>query len=337
MALPALTPRARDAALLARLFAVQGRPVSLNDLGLDLVDLRQALQPYLDAGYPIQFHPHGEISLTEPPDIWCAEEILGRCPPAPQGPAWDPVLLHETASTNDVARAAARRGAQAGLVVAATRQTRGRGRLGRVWESSPGGGLYVSLLLRPDLTPAQAGQLTVLASVAAADAVETVSGLRPRIKWPNDLFLDGRKLGGLLLETETTADRLAFAVVGIGINVRQAESDFSPAVQALATSLFLATGQLFRRADLLIALLHAFTQRLAQPFTEVRAAWTESSLTLGQQVTLQTAHGRCEGQAIGLDPSGALQLRTATGEIETITAGDLLPIPSPPAADPPSA
>jgi BirA family biotin operon repressor/biotin-[acetyl-CoA-carboxylase] ligase len=120
---------------------------------------------------------------------------------------------------------------------------------------------------------------------------------------------------------------LAFVVAGIGINVRQAEEDFSPAVRTLAISLFLATGRLFRRADLLVALLHAFARRLNQPFAEVREAWIADSLTLGQSLTLQTADGPLEGHAIGLDVSGALQLRTANGEIKTITAGDTVMTP----------
>ena len=113
------------------------------------------------------------------------------------------------------------------------------------------------------------------------------------------------------------------AVVGIGINVRHEASDFSAKVRNLATSIYLATGQMHRRADLLVALLQAFERRLARPFAEVREAWTASSLTLGQRVELNTGRGRKVGQAMGLDDSGALLLRADSGEIETITAGDM--------------
>ncbi len=220
-------------------------------------------------------------------------------------------------------REQARRGARAGFLAAATRQSRGRGRLGRQWESPAGCGLYTSILLRPDLALPEAGQLTVLASVAMVDAVEAVAGLRPQIKWPNDLVLNGRKLAGLLIETERNDTRVAFAVVGIGINVRHGADDFSPEVRNLATSLYLATGQLYRRADLLVALLHALERRLSQPFTAAREAWAASSLTLGQRVTLTTARGRKHGQALGLDESGALLLRLDSGEVETVTSGDM--------------
>jgi BirA family biotin operon repressor/biotin-[acetyl-CoA-carboxylase] ligase len=290
--------------------------------------LEKRLAPYLEAGYPIEFHPQGSISLHEPPDIWCAEEIVGRCPvrekrKSSSAPAWDPVLLAETSSTNDVAREQARKGVRGGFLVAASRQTAGRGRLGRSWESPPNRGLYVSIVLRPDLPMTEAGKLTILSSVATVDAVETVSGLRPQIKWPNDLVVGGRKLAGLLIETERKGGRLVFAVIGIGLNVRQEAVDFSPEVRRQATSLYLATGRIYRRADLLVALLQALERRLSQPFDEAREAWTASSLTLGQRITLTTAQGRKHGQALGLDESGALLLRGDSGEVETVTAGDM--------------
>jgi BirA family biotin operon repressor/biotin-[acetyl-CoA-carboxylase] ligase len=321
--------RQHEIALLGALFSARGQRVSREELarisGLPIETLDEALQPYLEAGYPIEYHPQGGVVLHEPPDIWSAEEILGRCPPSRQThvPAWNPLLLAETASTNDVAREQARRGVKSGFLVAASRQTAGRGRLGRNWESPPERGLYVSIVLRPDLALADVGKLTILSSVATVDAVEAVGGLRPQIKWPNDLLIGGRKLAGLLIETEHRAGRVGFAVIGIGLNVRHERADFSPEVRELATSLYLATGHLYRRADLLVALLKAFEQRLSRPFAETREAWTASSLTLGQQVTLTTARGRKHGQALGLDESGALLMRTDSGQIETVTAGDM--------------
>jgi BirA family biotin operon repressor/biotin-[acetyl-CoA-carboxylase] ligase len=326
--MPAISnARRQEAALLGALFSAAGRHVASSELvalsGIAADKLEHVLAPYIQAGYPIEFHPQRGIGLGEAPDIWCAEEILGRCPAHENVPAWEPLLLAETASTNDVAREQARKGAREGFVAAAAQQTRGRGRLGRAWESPAGLGLYVSLLLRPAFPVTEAGRLTILASVAAGDAVEKVAGIRPRIKWPNDLFISGKKLGGLLIESEPRGSRLDHAVIGIGINVRHGADDFSEEVRPLATSLFLATGKLFRRADLLVALLQAFEDRLARPFAETREAWAESSLTLGQRVELGTARGLRRGQALGLDESGALLLRNEAGEIETVTAGDM--------------
>jgi BirA family biotin operon repressor/biotin-[acetyl-CoA-carboxylase] ligase len=321
--------RQQDSALLGALFAARGQRVSRQELARAALlaprDLDQRLAPYVQAGYPIEFYPQGGIGLREPPDVWCAEEIVGRCP-VPESPcveAWDPVLLAETSSTNDVAREQGRRGARGGFLAAASRQTAGRGRQGRGWESPPDKGLYVSILLRPDLAVTEAGKLTILGSVATVDAVEALAGLRPQIKWPNDLTLQGRKLAGLLIETEPKGKRVVFAVIGIGLNVRQEAGDFSAELRGGATSLFLATGQFIRRADLLVALLQALDRRLTRPFNEAREAWTASSLTLGQRVTLTTLRGRKQGQAVGLDESGALLLRSRSGEVEAITAGDM--------------
>jgi BirA family biotin operon repressor/biotin-[acetyl-CoA-carboxylase] ligase len=322
-----MTRRDQEAALLGALFRASGDWIGPGELartsGLSPEEIPGALAPYRASGYPIEFHPQGGVRLQAPPDVWSAEEILGRCPPAPGAPAWNPLLLNETASTSDVAREQAGKGAAAGFVVAAARQTRGRGRLGRRWESARDAGLYVSILLRPELAARDAGQLTVLASVAMADAVEAAAGFRPQIKWPNDLVVNGRKLGGLLIETEPTGARLRWAVLGIGLNVNHAVADFPEELRGIATSLRLVTSQPFRRADLLVALLNALAARLAQPFAGTREAWAASSLTLGQRVTLTTLRGVLHGQAVGLDPSGALLLRRDSGEIEPVTAGDM--------------
>jgi len=319
--------RHKDVTFLRLLFEARGNFIPSRDLSeasrLTPGELEAVVETYRKAGYPLEIHPQRGIGLGELPDVWCAEEILARCPTTPGGIAWDPLLLAETTSTNDVARDQARKGARAGFLVAASRQSRGRGRLGRSWESPPGKGLYISLLLRPSLEAAQAGRLTILSSVAMVDAVEALSGVRPQIKWPNDLIHGGRKLAGLLIETEPNGTQLAFAVIGIGINVRHEVDDFSPEVRSLATSLRIATGQLYRRADLLVALLCAFENRLQKPFAETREAWAASSLTLGQRVTLTTLRGTKYGQAVGLDESGALLLRNDAGEVETITAGDM--------------
>lgn len=322
-----MADRERDAALLHLLFGSLGSWVELGELArraaMPAGEVTAALAPYAQAGYPIEFHPQGRVRLDAPPDVWCAEEILARCPTGPGGPVWEPLLLAETGSTSDLAREQASRGVHAGFVVAAARQTSGRGRLGRTWESPRDTGLYVSILLRPDLAVRHAGTLTILGSVAMADAVEATAGFRPQIKWPNDLMVERRKLGGLLIETERSGTHLAWAVMGVGINVNHTADDFSPEVREMATSLRMVTEQTHRRADLLVALLNALTSRLAMPFDEVRRAWAASSLTLGQRVMLTTLRGTKQGQAVGLDPSGALLLRLDSGEIELVTAGDM--------------
>lgn len=148
-------------------------------------------------------------------------------------------LLHlaEASSTNDVAKERALAGAPEGLVVVADRQTRGRGRRGRSWTSAAGQGLYFSALLRPGWPAADAPWLGVLAGLAAWQAVHALGAARAAVKWPNDVLVDGRKLGGVLVEPRIAAGRVEFAVLGIGINVAQADADWPDDLRGVAVSL----------------------------------------------------------------------------------------------------
>ncbi len=148
-------------------------------------------------------------------------------------------LLHlvETTSTNDEAKSRALDGAPEGLVVVADQQTRGRGRRGRAWSSEPGHGLYFSALLRPGWPAADAPWLGVLAGLAAWQAVRDLGATAATVKWPNDVLVGGRKLGGVLVEPRITAGRVEFAVLGIGINVAQADADWPEELRGAAVSL----------------------------------------------------------------------------------------------------
>ena len=161
-------------------------------------------------------------------------------------------------STNDLAKELAAQGAPEGTVVVAETQTGGRGRLGREWNSPPGVGLYVSLVLRPMLPPMELPQITLTTAVAVVRAVRRVTGVAPGIKWPNDLLLNGKKLGGILTEMETESDRIRHVVVGLGLNVNNPA--FPPELAATATSLALATGRAFSRVQLLQAWLEEFEE-----------------------------------------------------------------------------
>ena len=147
------------------------------------------------------------------------------------------VVFEETGSTNELVLQRGRQGADAGLIIFAERQNAGRGRFGRRWESAPHRGLWFSLLLRPALPLARWARLTTWAAVAVAAAVERVAGRRASIKWPNDVFLDGKKVAGILIESGTDGAGLPFAVVGIGVNVNHEPSDFPPELGDRATSL----------------------------------------------------------------------------------------------------
>jgi BirA family biotin operon repressor/biotin-[acetyl-CoA-carboxylase] ligase len=169
------------------------------------------------------------------------------------------VVLEETESTNDVAWQAAERGAAAGFVVFAERQTKGRGQYGRRWQSAPYLGLWFSVLLRPAMTLPESPKLTSLLAEAVAETIRDETGCATRIKPPNDIYVSGRKVAGVLVEGRTANDGSYVAVAGIGINVNQALDDFPDELRDTAGSLAMATGKKLSRRKLAIALL----QRLA--------------------------------------------------------------------------
>ena len=180
--------------------------------------------------------------------------------------------LAETASTNDVAREWALAGAPDGAVVAAARQTRGRGRRERTWESPAGTGLYASFVLRPEWPAEQAPNLAIVAGMAAYHALEKAGVENLRVKWPNDVLAGGKKICGVLVEPRLGAGRIEFAVVGIGINVGQAAGDFPPELRTPATSCRLA-GAAISVDGMLALLVESMHDACRAPFAALRAEW----------------------------------------------------------------
>ena len=172
------------------------------------------------------------------------------------------VVVDETASTNDLAWEAAERGAAAGFVVFAERQTKGRGQYGRRWESAPYRGLWFSVLLRPAMTLRESPRLTSLLAEMVSTTIAEETGCTPTIKMPNDIYIAGRKVAGVLVEGRTAGDGSYVAVAGIGINVNQTVEDFPDELRATAGSLRTATGRRIDRSKLAIALLQNLGERV---------------------------------------------------------------------------
>ncbi len=229
-----------------------------------------------------------------------------------------------TGSTNSDAIAAARNDAAHGSVFFADEQTAGRGRGDHSWQSSAGDGLYVSVLLRPKLSPAQLPLIPLVAGLAAADAIRVVAGIAIDLRWPNDLLIGPRKAGGILVESKTEAAGLAFAVVGIGVNVHQ--SIFDPELSTPATSLDIAAGRRVSRQSLIVALLKSLEREML-----LLADDGGVSATLGRVEQASTwikgrpveVHGpqKCVGVTAGLDAQGFLLMQTADGLVTVQTGG----------------
>ncbi len=229
-----------------------------------------------------------------------------------------------TGSTNTVALEAARSGAPHGSVYFADEQSAGRGRGDHAWHSAAGQGLYVSVLLRPAISASRLALLPLAAGLAAAEAIHAASGLAVDLRWPNDLLLGERKAGGILVESKLEDASVAYAVVGIGINVHQRA--FDPGLATPATSLDIAAGRTVSRRTLLIALLKSLEHEAAQLLKPdagmaIPARVAQASTWVqGRRVTI---HGpqACAGITAGLDQDGFLRVTTAEGVVTVRTGG----------------
>jgi BirA family transcriptional regulator, biotin operon repressor / biotin---[acetyl-CoA-carboxylase] ligase len=278
-------------------------------------------------GYAIAGEPRKGYRLLSAPDKLLPEEILhGLATRRLRGPVHH---FEAVASTSDLAKALGAKGAPEGALVVAEAQQAGRGRLGRHWDSPAGVGLYVSLLLRPSLPPTELPQITLTAAVAAVRALQRAAGLTPGIKWPNDLLLAGKKVGGILTEMETESDQIRYLVLGWGLNVNN--PGFPPELAALATSLFLAGGRTFSRLALLKAWLEEFEtlyeRFLARDFPGILREWKHYAVTLGREVEVRQGSRAIQGRAVDVDADGALLVAQRGGEIVRVVSGELAPDP----------
>jgi len=222
----------------------------------------------------------------------------------------------ELDSTNAEALRLAADDAPEGTVVVADSQTAGRGRLGRSWWSEPGTALLASWLIRPALEPERLPLLSLVAGVAAARAATVAGGIEVKLKWPNDLVVADRKLGGILSES----DGAGAVVIGVGVNVRQA--DFPNELRDSATSIVASGGGVPARAWLLSAVLSAFGARMVSP-EDALADYRAACDTIGRRVRVERAEGSIDGTAVDLTDRGALIVETASG-LEVVAAGDVV-------------
>lgn len=240
---------------------------------------------------------------------------------------WRIHYFDEVPTTQRVAAEMADEGAAQGTVVIAEHQSAGRGRMGRSWHSPAGVNLYMTIILRPSLPLGHVPRLSLVAGVAAAEALETVAPGIVALKWPNDVWLSGRKTCGIIAEAVTDAAQgLRCVLLGIGINVNLALKDVPPDLRDKATSVRIATGRACDRIELAAALFNRLHSRYmeieASGFAAVRPAWERYSALTGRRVTVVDGDTRTNGAVRGIDDDGALLLETETGPARILT-GDV--------------
>lgn len=315
--------------LLHMLLNAEGRFVSGEEISRNLSISRTAVWKHVnklrDMGYEFEaVSRKGYRLLTKPDSIDATglqlaldTTVFGR----------KAVLLASTLSTQGDVLKLAEQGQAEGAVVIAEEQTGGRGRFGRQWFSPPGKGIWMSVLLRPDLPLQHTPQLTLLTGVAVCRAVRACSGADAGIKWPNDVLIDGRKVCGILLESTVEDHEVRYCIAGIGVDVNFDPEDYPEDLTTIATSLKMETGQSVDRTKLTAAILTELEQLYflyqKEGFGVISALWEALSVSMNREITVTNPHGVIEGKAIGLDPSGALIVEKHDGENTLIISGEI--------------
>ncbi len=240
---------------------------------------------------------------------------------------WRVETVEVTSSTNDLVSARARAGEAGGLVIRAISQTKGRGRRGRSWFSPHGSGLYFSILFRTGGEAENSPLLTLLLGVAAAEGLTEATGLRVGLKWPNDLRVRGKKIGGILCEYISLPNQPPAIVAGLGVNLTTREADFPPELLASASSVLLSGGEVPDAEGLLDLLLARvafwYKEYESSGFEPVRDQWLRLCDNLGEMVSVRVADEALIGKNNGIDEAGRLLLEKPGGSIERITSGEV--------------
>jgi len=228
------------------------------------------------------------------------------------------IFFYETVdSTNTVAAILAEKGVEEGTVVVADSQIRGKGRLGRHWASPPGVNIYMSVVLRPEIETRNATLITIMASVACAKALRRVTGLDVTIKWPNDLMVSEKKLGGILTETRLARKRIKYAITGIGVNVNLDLDTLPDVIREFATSVTRETGRCFSRTEVIKGILTEVNKWYnilkEKKYSELIFQWKDLTSTLGRTVEIILGKETLRGFAESVNDEGMLIVRLPSG------------------------
>lgn len=273
-------------------------------------------------GYQIEAQPHLGYRLIGLPDKLFADELKWQLNTKIIGRRI--YSYNIVGSTNTIAYQLAEKHLSEGTVVTAEGQTKGKGRLGRSWISPKSKGIYLSLILKPDIMPNQASQITLMAAIATARAIRNITGLTALIKWPNDILINEKKTCGILTEMNAELDKVNFIILGIGINVNTKKET----LPAYATSLKEELNRTVSRINLAKELLREIERQYdlfkTKGFGPVMDECRNLSATLGRRVKIACHNRKIEGQAMDVDSDGALMVRKDNGFIEKILSGDVV-------------
>jgi BirA family biotin operon repressor/biotin-[acetyl-CoA-carboxylase] ligase len=288
-------------------------------------DIRDAVAELTGRGYRIDHVPGNGYRLVDTPESIDGADIRSELHGNVLGA--EVFTFGRVTSTNDVAVSLARGGSPEGTLVVAEEQARGRGRLGRVWFSPPGCGLWFSLILRPSMSAEASATISLAAAVGVAESLDEAFGIKAQIKWPNDVLAGGKKICGILTEAEFVDGRVSFVVVGIGINVLTERDQFPDDIADIATSVAIETGREVSRTGVLARVVGAIEANYVElrdsGFGGLREKLLLRSALMGKMTRVKTPEGLIEGVAADIDSTGALLLRTENGSTERLIAGEV--------------
>ena len=302
-------------------------PKIASEIGVTRSTVWMYIEKLRSLGVEIKGHQSSGYQLQKLPDILAPSLIRQEIGDGQIGQR----IVHyfRIESTNTAALELAAKDAAHGTVVVAEEQTAGRGRFGRTWFSERSSGIYTSIILRPPLAPAVAPVLTLMAAVAAHQAISTTTGLPADIRWPNDVLVDGKKVCGILTEMSAEVDRLHAVVLGIGINVNHREMPSE--LKNIATSLRIEAGKSLSRTQILVALLKEVERKYHLLLDEGSAAiarrWAAAStFAQGKRIRVLAGTGEFFATTVGLEPSGALRVRREDGREELLVSGEVVEV-----------
>jgi len=233
--------------------------------------------------------------------------------------------FHSIDSTQFKAHELAKEGVPHGTVIIADQQKGGKGRMGRPWHSPAGTGIWMSIILRPELPLYRCPQLTLITAVAVVQAIREATGVRAEIKWPNDILVKQKKICGILTELNAETDHINYLIIGIGMNVNA--ENFPIELRDIATSLRIQTGENVKRIPLIQRILEnlekLYQLYLEYGFSPIKSLWEAHADTIGKRVVLRQPHGSLEGLAVGINEEGILLVRKDNGEIEKVYSADI--------------
>jgi BirA family transcriptional regulator, biotin operon repressor / biotin---[acetyl-CoA-carboxylase] ligase len=230
-------------------------------------------------------------------------------------------------STQKIAHRLSYEGYPEGTLVISEEQVAGRGRMTRSWYSPKYTGIWMSLILRPNLPPQKAPQFTLIAAVAISQAIEEISGIEAEIKWPNDILIRGKKVTGILTELQADADKIHSIIIGMGVNVNQSSTDFAADIKPIATSIAIEAKKKIPRAQLVRRILEKleiyYDLYMEEGFRPIKLMWESRAVSIGKNIIARTINGTIEGKALGITDEGILQLEDAQGIIHHIYSADI--------------